>query len=77
PPPPSTPHSDLHFPPQAAAPLTFATGWTNTGKILMSSPGCYLATLAITTGVLINPPTGIITINPNPACYGYYNLNIG
>ena len=72
-----TSNSILHFDAQALASLTFANGWTNNGKILMTSPGCQTSTLAITTGVLINPPTGIITINPNPACYGYYNLNIG
>ncbi|HRC33323.1 MAG TPA: hypothetical protein PK736_07755, partial [Bacteroidia bacterium] len=69
--------SVLHFDAQALTSLTFATGWTNNGKILISSPGCQTATLAITTGVLINSPSGIITINPNPGCYGYYNLNCG
>ncbi len=55
--------------------LTVTSGFTNNGKILFTSATCNYGYLAVSSGVLINSPSGIIQSDPLPNCTGYHRLD--
>jgi PKD-like domain/SprB repeat len=55
--------------------IAFSNGFSNFGKILYQTPSCYYGYLTVSSGVLTNEASGIITSNPLPNCVGYNRLD--
>src|SRR6185436_20262153 len=55
--------------------LSVSAGFTNNGKILLNSLGCYYGYLVVSTGTLINAASGMIVSDPNPSCIGYNRID--